>query len=82
MDNTALVDALDQGWLYGAGLDVVEGEPNIAADHPLVTHPRATVLPHIGSATTETRAAMASLAVRNLVAGLKGGQMPKEFRID
>lgn len=70
VDSDALANALNNGWLYAAGLDVVEGEPHIGADHPLVKCPRATVLPHIGSATTETRAAMAALAAQNLVDGV------------
>ena len=75
VDSDALADALNNGWLYAAGLDVVEGEPHITADHPLVKCPRATVLPHIGSATTETRAAMAGLAAQNLVDGIFGRPM-------
>lgn len=79
VDSDALADALDKGWLYAAGLDVVEGEPNITTEHPLVKSPRATVLPHIGSATTETRAAMADLAARNLIAGVLGEPLPVEY---
>lgn len=78
VDSDALAEALTNGWLYAAGLDVVDGEPNIGPDHPLVKCPRATVLPHIGSATTETRAAMASLAARNLIAGVRGEPLPVE----
>lgn len=40
VDSDALSKALDAGWIYAAGLDVVEGEPNIGLDHPLVKHPR------------------------------------------
>lgn len=40
VDSDALARALREGWLYGAGLDVVEGEPKVGADHPLVTAPR------------------------------------------
>lgn len=40
VDTDALVKALDERWIWGAGLDVVEGEPNISIDHPLVQHPR------------------------------------------
>lgn len=79
VDSDALADALDKGWLYAAGLDVIEGEPNVTTEHPLVKSPRATVLPHIGSATTETRAAMADLAARNLVAGVLGEPLPVEY---
>ena len=40
VDSDALAKALHEGWLYGAGIDVVEGEPKVGADHPLVTAPR------------------------------------------
>ena len=40
VDSDALVKALREGWIWGAGLDVIEGEPKIGADHPLVKEPR------------------------------------------
>ena len=40
IDTDALVKALKEGWIWGAGLDVVEGEPNVSGDHPLVNEPR------------------------------------------
>jgi glyoxylate/hydroxypyruvate reductase len=40
VDSAALAKALHEGWIWGAGLDVVEGEPDVAADHPLVKEPR------------------------------------------
>ena len=40
VDSDALAKALCEGWLYGAGIDVVEGEPNVGLDHPLVKAPR------------------------------------------
>ncbi|MDR6537978.1 D-glycerate dehydrogenase [Variovorax soli] len=67
----ALLDALDQGTLRAAGLDVFAVEP-LPLDSPLRTHPRVTPLPHIGSATHETRHAMAELAVSNLLKALAG----------
>jgi glyoxylate/hydroxypyruvate reductase len=70
VDSDALARALREGWIWGAGLDVVEGEPHVPADHPLVKEPRAVVLPHLGSATTETRLGMATLAAKNLLGGL------------
>ncbi|KAF9460296.1 D-isomer specific 2-hydroxyacid dehydrogenase [Collybia nuda] len=76
VDSDALGKALREGWIWGAGLDVVEGEPHIAADHVLVKEPRCVVLPHIGSATLETRVGMATLAVQNLLAALDGKEMP------
>ncbi|KAI0284717.1 hypothetical protein BGY98DRAFT_948437, partial [Russula aff. rugulosa BPL654] len=55
VDSDALAQALREEWIWGAGLDVVEGEPHIGADHPLVREPRCVIVPHIGSATFETR---------------------------
>ncbi|THH00708.1 hypothetical protein EW026_g1844 [Hermanssonia centrifuga] len=55
VDSDALAKALREQWIWGAGLDVVEGEPNVGLDHPLMKEPRCVILPHIGSATTETR---------------------------
>lgn len=67
----ALLAALQQRVIYGAGLDVFETEP-VSIDSPLLTLPNVVALPHIGSATHETRLAMAELAVENLIAGLEG----------
>ncbi|MDM0013039.1 D-glycerate dehydrogenase [Variovorax sp. J22P168] len=67
----ALLAALDSGSLRAAGLDVFATEP-LPADAPLRTHPRVTPLPHIGSATHETRHAMAELATTNLLQALAG----------
>lgn len=71
-----LIAALRQGILWGAGLDVTNPEP-MAPDNPLLSMRNVCVLPHIGSATRETRDAMAELAARNILAGLKGERMPK-----
>lgn len=65
----ALLAALDSGHLRAAGLDVFATEP-LPLDSPLRLHPRVTGLPHIGSATHETRAAMAELATSNLLHAL------------
>ncbi|KAI0074971.1 hypothetical protein K474DRAFT_1763732 [Panus rudis PR-1116 ss-1] len=81
VDSDALAKALREGWLWGAGLDVVEGEPNVGADHPLVREKRCVVLPHIGSATTESRLGMATLAAKNLLAGVFGEAMPAELQL-
>jgi glyoxylate reductase len=70
-----LVEALRRGRPWAAGLDVFEREP-IGADHPLAALPNATLVPHLGSATVSTRTAMATLAARNLVAALTGGNPP------
>jgi glyoxylate reductase len=71
VDETALVDALRDGHLAGAGLDVYEHEPTV---HPgLLGLSNVTLLPHVGSATFATRTAMAMLAARNVHAVLSGG---------
>ncbi len=67
----ALLAALDSGHLRAAGLDVFATEP-LPLDSPLRTHPRVTALPHIGSATHETRHAMARMATSNLLLALAG----------
>jgi len=67
----ALLAALDSGHLRAAGLDVFATEP-LPPESPLRTHPRVTATPHIGSATHETRAAMAQLATSNLLEALAG----------
>jgi glyoxylate/hydroxypyruvate reductase len=76
VDSDALANALHEGWIWGAGLDVVAGEPNVPADHPLVKEPRCVILPHIGSGTFETRVAMATLAIKNALAVISGETMP------
>ncbi|KAG8681017.1 hypothetical protein FRC08_015905, partial [Ceratobasidium sp. 394] len=81
VDSDALAEALRHGKIWGAGLDVVDGEPNVPADHPLVREPRAVVLPHIGSATVQTRLGMAGLAAENLIAGIRGQKMPSEAKL-
>ncbi|PIO97107.1 2-hydroxyacid dehydrogenase [Pleomorphomonas carboxyditropha] len=71
VDEAALIEALRAGTIAGAGLDVFEKEPLPAAS-PLLSMPNVVALPHIGSATHETRAAMAETAVADLIAGLEG----------
>jgi glyoxylate reductase len=75
VDQDALAAALRDGRLGGAGLDVTDPEP-LPADHPLLDTPNLLVVPHIGSATTTARAAMADRAVDNLLAALDGTPMP------
>ncbi|MDQ8027897.1 MAG: 2-hydroxyacid dehydrogenase [Brevundimonas sp.] len=70
VDQAALIDALDGGRLYAAGLDVFDGEPVVP--QALLDHPRCVLTPHVGSATVEARTAMADLVVANLRAGLAG----------
>ena len=70
VDEAALVKALSEGWIAGAGLDVFEDEPKI---HPgLLRLKNVTLAPHIASASLDTRLAMATLAVRNCLAVLDG----------
>lgn len=71
VDETALIAALQANEISGAGLDVFEQEP-LSSDSPLMAMSQVVILPHIGSATHETRAAMAQLAVDNLLAALRG----------
>jgi glyoxylate reductase len=75
VDTNALVRALNQGWIAGAALDVTDPEP-LPGEHPLLMCPNLTLSPHIGSATFHTRAAMADIAVDNLLAALAGERMP------
>ncbi|MGK6353210.1 2-hydroxyacid dehydrogenase [Parapedobacter sp. DT-150] len=70
-----LLEALEQGMIWGAGLDVTDPEP-MAPDHPLLELPNVAILPHIGSATLETRMKMMQLTVENLLAGLQGNPLP------
>lgn len=64
VDEAALIDALERGGIAGAGLDVFAGEPNVSAR--LIAAPNTVLLPHLGSATLETREAMGLRALANL----------------
>ena len=70
MDDVALAQALDSGHLAGAALDVFEREP--AVHEGLLAFDTVVLAPHLGSATRETRTAMADLAVANVVAVVSG----------
>jgi glyoxylate reductase len=74
VDEAALVEALREGRIAGAGLDVFEHEPDV---HPgLLELENVVLVPHIGSATVETRATMAELAARNAIA-IARGEVPE-----
>ncbi|GAB7386991.1 bifunctional glyoxylate/hydroxypyruvate reductase B [Bacillaceae bacterium] len=75
VDEAALIEALREGWIRGAGLDVYEVEP-VNHDNPLLELANVVTLPHIGSATAKTRFGMAMLAAENLVKALQGEQPP------
>lgn len=75
VDESALIEALQQKQIWGAGLDVFEEEP-VSPDNPLLQMPNVVTLPHIGSATEQTRFAMAMLAVKNLITALQGNEPP------
>ncbi|MDR3634536.1 MAG: D-glycerate dehydrogenase [Isosphaeraceae bacterium] len=74
VDEAALVDALRSGRIAGAGLDVYEDEPKMAPG--LADCPNTLLLPHLGSATFATRAAMARIAAENLCVALRGDRPP------
>ena len=71
VDEKALISALRNGDIHAAGLDVFEQEP-LPASSPLLKMPNVVALPHIGSATHETRYNMAACAVDNLIDALQG----------
>jgi glyoxylate reductase len=77
VDQDALGQALSDGTIAGAALDVTDPEP-LPPDHPLLSAPNLIVAPHIGSATYAARERMAELAVDNLLAGLDGAPMPHQ----
>jgi len=74
VDEQALGEALSSGHVYAAGFDVFEREP-VPMDNPLLEHSNVVVSPHLGSATTLTRARMADIAAENAIAALKGQPM-------
>lgn len=74
VDEKALYDALVSEEIWGAGLDVTDPEP-MSADNPLLGLENVAVLPHIGSATLETRNAMGKLAAENMILALNGEKM-------
>lgn len=77
VDEQALIEALRKGQIRAAGLDVFEKEP-VAEDSPLLGFDNVVATPHIGSATHETREAMARCAVENMISALTG-ERPKDL---
>ena len=74
-DTAALQRALEQGKIAGAALDVTDPEP-LPPGHPLYARDDVVILPHVGSATDETRTRMAMLAAENLIAFMHGEPLP------
>ena len=74
VDESALADALSSGEIFGAGLDVFEREPEV--EPRLLALENVVVIPHLGSATVDTRNAMGALAVENVFAALDGARPP------
>ncbi len=70
-----LIEALEKGYIWGAGLDVTNPEP-MKPGNPLLSMENVAVLPHIGSATIETRNAMSRLAAGNIIEFYKGNRIP------
>lgn len=74
-DENDLYEAIVEGQIWGAGLDVTNPEPMLP-NNPLLRLPTVSILPHIGSATEGTRAAMAILAAKNIIAARDGKPLP------
>jgi len=75
VDQAALYDALRSGRLFAAALDVTDPEP-LPPEDPLLTLDNCIVVPHIASASRQTRERMSVMAAENLIAGLKGERLP------
>jgi glyoxylate reductase len=75
VDMDDLATALREHWIAGAALDVTDPEP-LPPDNPLFDLPNCLIVPHIGSATRDTRKKMAEMACENLLAGLDGKKLP------
>jgi glyoxylate reductase len=79
VDTDALTEALTKKTIYAAALDVTDPEP-LPRDHPLLRLDNVIIVPHLGSATEETRLRMAEMSIENLRAGLAGRPLP--FPVD
>lgn len=75
INQDALIKGLRDDWIAGAALDVTDPEP-LPPEHPLFNLPNCLIVPHIGSATWNTRRNMAERACVNLLAGLEGQRLP------
>ncbi len=78
VDTDALTEALARRQIYAAGLDVTDPEP-LPREHPLLKLDNVTIVPHLGSATDQTRGRMAEMSLKNLLAGLQKEALP--FRV-
>ncbi|XP_054267590.1 glyoxylate reductase/hydroxypyruvate reductase [Macrosteles quadrilineatus] len=78
VDHEALYDALKNSKIWAAGLDVMTPEP-LPTDHKLIELPNCVLLPHIGSATYQSRMAMSELTANNIICALEGRPMPAEY---
>jgi phosphoglycerate dehydrogenase-like enzyme len=72
VDQSALIEALHQNRLAGAGIDVFDVEPPLPAKHPIFTAPNTVLLPHVGFETVEAMSAKADIALRHLENFLNG----------
>ena len=79
LDHDALYQALNEGWIKAAALDVTEPEP-LPRDHPLLGLENIIITPHLGSATDKTRRWMGRMMVENMVAGLKREAFPHQVK--
>ena len=77
VNQEALVGALETGGIGGAGLDVTDPEP-LPIEHKLFSFPNVVITPHTGSATAHTRRKMFMMTIDNIMAGLRGEEMPSE----
>lgn len=72
IDNEALADALKEGKVAGAGIDVYEGEPPLPKDHPLLSAPNTVLTPHVAYATKESLYKRAVIVFDNIRCWLEG----------
>lgn len=79
VNQDALIEALTNNTIFAAGLDVTTPEP-LPLDSPLFKLPNCVILPHIGSATIEARNVMSEMTAQNILAALKGKEMPAEIK--